>query len=245
MSEHHRVDTGAAEPEAAAPAPAPAPAPYRSLMDRRTTLAWLGAAGVAIPALAHAQSPNDREKAVVEAKTAKGYGTDPELVKPKPAPWPRVMTPAQLQTAALICEFILPASGKAPSANTVGVPDFIDEWVSAPYPAQVADRPIILDGLSWVEGEARRRFGKNMFDAAPADRTALLTTLTVKPSDPAAQKPHAFFRRFRALTIGGYYTTQPGFKDIGYIGNVARASDPGPSAEVKAALDSALTKLGL
>ncbi len=240
MSEHHRVDTGAPEPEAAAPA-----TPYRSVIDRRTTLAWLGAAGIAVPALAHAQSPNDREKAVVEGKSAQGYGTDPEMVKPKPAPWPRLMTKAQLQTAALICDFILPASGKAPSANALGVPDFIDEWISAPYPAQLADRPIILDGLGWIEGEAQKRFGKSLFDAAPADRAALLKTLTVKPSDLAMQTPHAFFRRFRSLTIGGYYTTQPGFKDIGYIGNVARASDPGPSPEVKAALDAALTKLGL
>ena len=240
MSEHHRVDTGASEPEVAAPVP------YRSMIDRRATLAWLGAAGIAVPALAHAQSPNDRpEKTVLGAKPAQGYGTDPELVKPKPAPWPRLMTKAQLQTAALLCDFILPASTTGPSANALGVPDFIDEWVSAPYPAQTTDRPIILNGLAWVEGEAQKRFGKALFDAAPADRVALLKTLTVKPSDPAAQTPHAFFRRFRSLTIGAYYTTQPGFKDIGYIGNVARASDPGPSPEVKAALDSALTKMGL
>ena len=127
----------------------------------------------------------------------------------------------------------------------LGVPDFIDEWVSAPYPAQVADRPVIVDGLTWVEGESRKRFGKGLFDARPADRTALLTTLTVKPSDPALQTPHAFFRRFRSLTIGAYYTTLPGFKDIGYIGNVARGSDPGPSTEVKSALEARLVRMGL
>ena len=38
------------------------------------------------------------------------------------------------------------ASGSAPSASSLGVPDFVDEWVSAPYPDQVKDRPIILDG---------------------------------------------------------------------------------------------------
>jgi len=54
-----------------------------------------------------------------------------------------------------------------------------------------------------------------------------------------------FFKRFRALTIGAYYTTEAGFKDIGYIGNVARASDPGPSEEVKAVLERELQKLGL
>lgn len=224
------------------------PEPYISRIDRRATLAWLGAvAGVTAAGSALAQSPNDRaDKPIVTgAQPAAGYGTDPELVKPKPAPWPRLMNRAQLQTAALLCDFILPASANAPSANALHVPDFIDEWVSAPYPQQLADRPVILDGLAWVETEAGKRYGKSLFDAAPADRTALLTTLTARPSDPGLQAPHAFFRKFRSLTIGAYYTTRAGFKDIGYIGNVPRIVDPGPSPQVKAALDAAFTKLGL
>ena len=69
--------------------------------------------------------------------------------------------------------------------------------------------------------------------------------LTLTPADPALAAPHAFFRRLRQLTIGGYYTTKPGFKDIGYIGNVAMKSYPGPSDEVKAVLERELKKLGL
>ena len=45
--------------------------------------------------------------------------------------------------------------------------------------------------------------------------------------------------------IGAYYTTEAGFKDIGYIGNVARPDDPGPSDEVKAHLERAFKQLGL
>ena len=67
----------------------------------------------------------------------------------------------------------------------------------------------------------------------------------MKPADRALETPHAFFRRLRSLVIGGYYTTAPGMKDIGYIGNVVRASDPGPSPEVKAALDAAFKTLRL
>ena len=219
-----------------------APRPYVSHIDRRTTLAWLGATGAAAATSAFAR----RAKAATAATPiARGYGTDPVLTKPASAPWPRTLTPAQLQTAAILCDFILPASGAAPSASSLGVPDFIDEWVSAPYPEQKADRPVILAGLAWVEDEARKRHGVDLMHAAPADRTALLTSLTTWPSDPAMRAPFTAFRRFRTLTIGAYYTTQPGFKDIGYIGNVARTSDPGPSPEVKAHLDRELKKLGL
>ena len=231
--------------------PAASPEPYTARVDRRTTLAWFATVGLASPAVAKAQSPNDRaEKPVVAAPQSvrpgpKGYGTDPQLVVPKPAPWPRAMTPAQLQTTALLCDFILPASGAAPSAVSLGVPDFIDEWVSAPYPQQVADRPVVLDGLAAVEADARKRFGEALFHLAPADRATLLTPLTTRPADPALQAPHAFFRRFRSLVIGAYYTTPAGFKDIGYVGNVARSADPGPSPAVIAELDGRLKQMGL
>ena len=216
------------------------PKPYVSIVDRRTTLAWLGGTGVAATTGGFGKQARAAAQPV-----AKGYGTDPVLTKPAPAPWPRIMTKAQLQTAALVCDFILPASATAPSASSLGVPDFLDEWVSAPYPDQVADRPVILDGLTWVEDEARKRHGVDLLHTAAPDRAALLQGLTVLPKDPAMQAPHAFFRRFRVLTIGAYYTTPPGFKDIGYIGNVARVRDPGPSPEVKAHLDRELKKLGL
>jgi hypothetical protein len=215
-------------------------APYVSRIDRRTTLAWLvGAATVGLSGGAAA--------APIESYLAApgGYGTDPKLTHPAPAPWPRIMSKAQLQTAALLCDFILPASADAPSAIALGVPDFIDEWISAPYPSQAADRPVVLDGLKWVDDEAQRRYRADLFHTASANRSALLMGLTSTPTDASLATPHAFFRRFRSLTISAYYTTRPGFKDIGYIGNVPMATYPGPSEAVKAHLDSALKKLGL
>ena len=99
--------------------------------------------------------------------------------------------------------------------------------MSAPYPDQVASRSKIVPGL----GE----LGRKVLKASAADRATALQGLHGTP----------FFISFRKLTIGAYYTTEAGFKDIGYIGNVARVSDPGPSEAVKAALERELRKLGL
>jgi len=225
----------------------PSSEPYVSRIDRRTTLAWLGgaaAAGLAGGAEILA-GPVAAAPAVVAGQDRHGYGADPKLTRPQPPPWPRILSKAELQTAALVCDFILPASSDAPSASSLGVPDFIDEWISAPYPDQLRDRPVILDGLRWLETEALRRYQTDLFNAPPGERSALLTGLTTKPSDPALAAPHTFFRTFRSLTIGAYYTTKPGFRDVGYHGNVALASYPGPSDAVKAHLDSELKKLGL
>jgi hypothetical protein len=200
--------------------------PYVAKIDRRTALIWVGAAAAAGVGVVAYQGGVGRPE-------AKGYGTDPNLVKPEAAPWPRLLTDDELQAAAVLSDFILPASGSAPAATALGVPDFIDEWVSAPYPDQEMDRPIIRDGLKAlipqvVKGDAAKRAA-----ALEALRTA---------SD---EKTKTFFQRFRALTIGAYYTTEAGFKDIGYIGNEARAADPGPSAEVKAVVAQRLKALGL
>jgi hypothetical protein len=209
------------------------PPTYTPKIDRRTAISWVMMGGGAAVALGGVGFVAYRRAHPPAPALAKGYGTDPKLNPPIKAPWPRILTAAELQTAAILADFILPASGGAPAATALGVPDFIDEWVSAPYPDQVKDRPIIVDGLNAL---AAKVLGK---DAAA--RQAALAALPAA-TDEATKK---FFRRFRSLTVGAYYTTPAGFKDIGYIGNVARASDPGPSAAVMAAIEAQLQKLGL
>jgi hypothetical protein len=206
------------------------PKPYVSKIDRRTALTWIGVVGAATAVGAGVVIYGPKSGGKAEAK---GYGTDPNLAQPAKAPWPRLLSKDELQTAAILADFILPATATAPAASALGIPDFIDEWVSAPYPDQVKDRPLIRDGLKALKGD--------LLGGDAAKRKAALASLPAA-TDAAT---HAFFKRFRALTIGAYYTTEAGFKDIGYIGNVARTVDPGPSAEVMAELGARLKQLGL
>lgn len=193
---------------------------YVRKIDRRTALTWIGVVGAATAVGAGVVVYGPK----IGGKTpeTKGYGTDPKLVEPEPAPWPRLLSDGELQAAAVLSDFILPASATAPAATALGIPDFIDEWISAPYPDQEKDRPLIRDGL------------KALGSKPDGAKLAAL---------PKASRE--FFKRFRYLVIGAYYTTEAGFKDLGYIGNVSRPTDPGPSAEVKAALERELAKLGL
>jgi hypothetical protein len=210
--------------------PGEAPETYTPKIDRRTALIWVGVVGAATAVGAGVVIYGRKTGAHAEAK---GYGTDPKLNPPIKAPWPRILSKDELTTAAILADFILPASGTAPAASALGVPDFIDEWVSAPYPAQLKDRPIIREGL--------KALGEQVLGTDAGKRKAALAALPAS-TDEASR---AFFKKFRGLTVGAYYTTEPGFKDIGYIGNVARASDPGPSEAVKAVLEARLKQLGL
>ena len=48
---------------------------------------------------------------------------------------------------------------------------------------------------------------------------------------PERKKMAPFFKRYRDLTAGGYYTTPEGMKAIGYVGNIASATFEGPPIE--------------
>ena len=127
-------------------------------MDRREAIKWMLAATATVSLL--------NFRSFGAGVSATGYGTDPDLMKDyKPGDlWPLTFTKEQHRAAAALCDVIIPADDKSPSAGRLGVPDFIDEWISAPYPEQQADRQEILSGLAWLDQESDSRFGKGFAD---------------------------------------------------------------------------------
>src|SRR5262252_456966 len=94
-------------------------------MDRREAIKWMLAAGATVSTLnLHTFGA---EPAV------NGYGRDPKLLEVyKPGDiWPLTFTQKQQRTVAVLCDLIIPADDRSPGAASVGVPDFVDEWVSA------------------------------------------------------------------------------------------------------------------
>ena len=200
-------------------------------MDRRTSIKWMLAAATAMQSVQlRAGDPAAREVATGQA----GYGTDPDLVREwKPGgPWPLTLSAdARLTTTALV-DLIIPADEHSPAASAVGVVDFIDEWISAPYPAQRGDRDLVLPGLLWIEAEALQRFGKSFHVLGEPQKAAIADDICVASPAPKFATAAKFFAKFRDLTAGGFYTTPIGMKDIGYVGNVALDKFDGPPLAV-------------
>jgi hypothetical protein len=225
-------------------------------VDRRTTIKWLAATMAAAwtgcssrDRFLGSEIPSARTTSLLGvAATADdvGYGTDPDLVTPV-VPWSRTMTRAQLRTSAALCDAILPADERSPAASAVGVPDFIDEWVSAPYPQQREDRELLMSGLEWLEQQSVNRFGAGFAAATERQQTELMELIATTPAaTPELADRGEFFKRFRYLAVGAYYTSEAGSADVGYRGNVPIAgSYPGPSDEAMAHLAAVLDKLGL
>jgi hypothetical protein len=201
-------------------------------MDRRSTLKWVLAASASMP---FAPQFGFAKNNHAVKRPAVGYGTDPDLLKvhvPGDV-WPLTLNQSQRNTTRALCEVVVPGSG------AVNVVDFIDEWISAPYPVQRKDRTMIVGGLAWVEAEALRRFGKPFERLDAAQYRALCDDVCSLPdAKPAFTEAARFFARFRDLTAGGYYSSAAGRQDLGYIGNTPTVTFAPPPPEL-------LRKLGL
>ena len=187
------------------------------------------------------RTPNPQERAsdvppgIGKPDAGKGYGVDPNLTKVY-APgdfWPLTFTPGQKRAAAALADVILPKDHLGPAASELGVPEMLDEWVSAPYPVQQADRAVVLPGLAWLDAESNKRFGKPFADLAERQQHAICDDVCdAKAAGPAFRQAAAFFVKFRSLCAGAYYATPAGWRAIGYVGNVALGSFDGPPPEV-------------
>jgi len=172
---------------------------------------------------------------------AKPYGSDPKLIDPyHPGElWPLTFTSAQRELATVLCDTIVPGDATSPSASAVGVVDFVDEWISAPYPRQRKDRKTILDGFTWIDVEAKRRHGRSATALSTEQLHGICDDICYLPkAKPEFRTAAKFFARYRDLTAGGFYTTPQGRKDLQYIGNVPLPRFDGPPLEV-------LKKVGL
>jgi hypothetical protein len=200
-------------------------------IDRRVAIQWMLGAAAAIATRDAALLAADDPAAPI---TAKGYGLDPSMVKIyKPGDvWPLTFTESQRRTTRALCDVIIPADETSPSASAVGVPEFMDEWISAPYPDQAKDRPLLLDGLRWIEEESQRRHQTAFADLSAAQQTVICETFADAAKAKAIHaKAAAFFKRFRDLAFGAWCTTPEGMKAIGYVGNAPSGTFDGPPPE--------------
>jgi Gluconate 2-dehydrogenase subunit 3 len=205
-------------------------------MDRRTTIKWVLAASAVLPLSgregARAAAPDGT---TADAAAGGGYGTDPNLTAAHhPGEfWPLTLSTPQRQLAAVLSDLIIPADEHSPAASAVGVVDFIDEWVSAPYPRMQRDRALVLEGFGWVDAEGQRRFGR-AFAALDAAQQKQVCDDICDAARAAPERAEAarFFARYRDLTSGAFYSTPAGRKDLNYIGNVPLSHFDGPPPEL-------------
>jgi hypothetical protein len=201
----------------------------RSSFSRREALKWLTGSAAGTAAVAHgapaAPAAHETEPTPL-AYPSRYVLHDPDFSKPYVAPWQNVMTPEELASTKALADIILPKDDLGPAASECGVAEFINEWISAPYEEHHDTCEAIRGGLGWLNTESFRRFQKRFDELEHGQQVRIVDDIC----DSTKAKPQhkvgaSFFKKFRKLAVGGYYTHSSTWKHLGYLGNV---TVPGP-----------------
>ena len=120
----------------------------------------------------------------------------------------------------VLVDLIIPKDDRSGSATDAGVPEFMD-FICTEYPNY---QTWVRDGLRWLDALAYDTYHRNFVHCTDAERRAMLDQIAW----PAKAKPEMragvqFFNQMRDFTASGFWSSQMGVKDIGYMGNTAVA----------------------
>ena len=154
-----------------------------------------------------------------------------------PAPYvPKFFTRSEWQTVRMLVDYIIPRDERSGSATDAKVPEYID-WLMADKEASESSRVAMRGGLGWLDIESSERFGKTFVNAADAQRRSILDDIAwPKKSRPEMVHGVTFFNRFRDLTASGFFSSEMGYKDVGFVGNVFNPDWKGCPPEAMAKL---------
>jgi hypothetical protein len=147
-------------------------------------------------------------------------------------------TPHEGETVRVLVDYVIPRDERSGSATDAKVPEFMDVFLAHPE-TPPEDGLAIRGGLAWLDAECVRRHGATFVRATDAQRRAVLDDIAW-PAKARPEMSHgvAFFNRFRDLTASGFFSSQVGYRDLQYQGNVALPEWSGCPA-------AALQKLGV
>lgn len=188
-------------------------------MDRRQSLKAL-AVGTVSAALLLEACQNDGEKKQAEVNEgggSPGLDRQPEEIEHyKKVTSYTFFTPHEMATIAILADIIIPADGVSGSATEAKVPEFIEFIVKDMPDHQLPMR----GGLRWLDMHALKRFEKAFKDCSKEQQISIVDEIAYpKKAKPEVSQGVAFFNLMRNLTATGFYTTEMGVKDVGYVGN--------------------------
>lgn len=161
-------------------------------------------------------APGTKEQKVEEKKLLPLDRMQEELEYEKTITDGRFFTDHELATVSLLADIIIPADEVSGSATDAKVPAFIDFMMMDKPEYQVPMR----GGLRWLDLACLKQFEKSFVDCTAAQRLNLVDEIAY-PQDtkPGYQQGANFFTLMRNFTVSGFYTSEIGFKDIGFKGN--------------------------
>ncbi len=188
-------------------------------MDRRKSLKALALGTLGGVALLDGCKPGDAKKEAANKSVADGFTLDrqpEELQQYEKVVSETFFTEHEMATITILADIIVPKDEVSGSASDAKVPDFIEFIVKDMPDHQTPMR----GGLRWLDIHTFKKYNKSFRDCTPEQRISIVDEIAYpKKAKKEVAQGVAFFNKMRDLTITGFYTTQMGGEDLGYVGN--------------------------
>lgn len=187
-------------------------------MDRRKSLKLIATGAIAAPAVI-AGCKNDDNKA--DSKTPENkfnLDRNPDELKYENEllAKEKFFTEHEMATITILADIIIPKDEVSGSASDAKVPEFIEFIVKDMPQHQVPMR----GGLRWLDMQCLKQFEKSFKDCTAEQRLSIVDQIAYPvKAKPEMSQGVQFFSLMRNLTASGFYTSEIGVKDVGYIGN--------------------------
>jgi hypothetical protein len=189
-------------------------------MDRRKSLKALALGSLSAGVLLEACNTEDKKDAKKVDETAAG--------KPKIDRMPeetevydalvakQFFTAHEMATITILGDIIIPKDDVSGSASDAKVPDFIEFIVKDMPQHQLPMR----GGLRWLDMQCLKNYEKSFKDCTSEQQIAMVDQIAYpKKAKPEMSAGVSFFNLMRDLVCTGFYTSEMGVKDVGYVGN--------------------------
>jgi len=185
-------------------------------MDRRKYLKTLAVSSVgAVTLLKSCDTAPKQEVADAEQKFTIDR-TVAELAREKQLQSEKFFDDHEMKTITILSDIIIPKDEASGSASDAGVPAFI-EFIAKD---QTRYQTPLRGGIKWLDIQSLKRFNSDFASASKEQQIQIVDDIAFpEKAKPEFQQGVSFFNTVRDLTACGFFTSEIGIKDLGYVGN--------------------------
>ena len=186
-------------------------------MNRRQSLKALSISTLGVGLLVESCKTSTKQVDVSNVDTAVGLEEfEVERLKQLYAQ-PAFFNAHEKSTMVILADLIIPKDKVSGGASEAKVVDFIEFIVKDIPTHQLPMR----GGLKWLDLHCLNTYEKTFVDCTSAQQIEVLEQIAYPgKTKPELQQGEVFFSRMRDLVGTGFYTSEVGIKDLGYVGNV-------------------------
>ncbi len=188
-------------------------------MDRRNSIKALVFGTVSTGVIIGACETADKKAGTAQGAAPEKGNDDrmaEEVAHNKALQEDKFFTDHEMATVTVLADIIIPKDEVSGSAGDAKVADFIEFMMKDKPDYQTPMR----GGLRWLDMQSLKRYEKTFRESSPAQQIEMVDLIAYpKKAKPEFVQGVNFFNLMRNLTITGFYTSEIGVKDVGYVGN--------------------------